>query len=79
MSDNQEQTDFLDFFLDDGNSFDYAVLIDAPWGRAKRIFSEATLRQNSLTNERQGGPPIIFGSACLGRPASQKCKMRSMP
>jgi hypothetical protein len=38
MAGNDEQTAFLNYFLDDGNSFDYAVLIDAPWGSGKTHF-----------------------------------------
>lgn len=41
---NDEAIEFLDCFLDDKNSFDYAVLIDAPWGSGKTHFLRSYLK-----------------------------------
>lgn len=67
MSDNHDQVEFLSYFLDDENSFDYAVLIDAPWGSGKTHFLRKYLAEKFPGPHKAGDPADYLWVSLFGK------------
>lgn len=65
---NDDQVEFLDYFCDERHKFDYAVMIDAPWGSGKTYFLREYLKQKyppSTTEPPE--PPDYLWVSLFGR------------
>jgi hypothetical protein len=69
---NDDQTAFLDYFLDDKLTVDYAVLIDAPWGSGKTYFLRDYL--NRKFPKTDGTPPEFLWVSLFGRTNADEVK-----
>jgi hypothetical protein len=65
---NDDQVAFLDYFCDDNHNFDYAVLIDAPWGSGKTYFLKDYLkRKYPVPTTASPEPPEYLWVSLFGR------------
>jgi hypothetical protein len=65
---NDDQVAFLDYFCDDTHNFDYAVLIDAPWGSGKTYFLKDYLkRKYPVPTTASPEPPEYLWVSLFGR------------
>lgn len=68
MTKNAESIEFLDYFCDEKNTFDYAVLIDAPWGSGKTTFLKNYLKNKyPVSSATSDEPPAYIWVSLFGR------------